>query len=77
MPFVEDWEKQAVDAYLESYQKAIKGCQSYPKDDMTARELFDMFVLERALYEIVGEIVNRPDWLRIPVQGVCQIIGIK
>ncbi len=77
LPFVEDWEKQAVDAYLESYQKAIKGCQSYPKDDMTARELFDMFVLERALYEIVGEIVNRPDWLRIPVQGVCQIIGIK
>jgi len=38
---------------------------------LTPREknLLDIFVLERAAYEILYEAENRPDWLSIPVRG--------
>ena len=36
--------------------------------------LLDGFLLEKALYEVGQELKNRPDWTRIPLQGVLQLM---
>jgi len=35
--------------------------------------LLDLFLLEKAAYEICYETANRPDWLGIPVDGLARI----
>ena len=36
--------------------------------------LLELFLLEKAFYEIVYEAANRPDWLAIPIAGVLDIL---
>ncbi len=33
-------------------------------------ELLRLFLLEKALYEVIYELNNRPDWLDIPLRGL-------
>ena len=33
-------------------------------------ELLRLFLLEKALYEVLYELNNRPDWLDIPLRGL-------
>ena len=35
--------------------------------------LLETFVLEKALYELVYELNNRPAWVRIPLQGILSL----
>jgi maltose alpha-D-glucosyltransferase/alpha-amylase len=74
LPWAMDWEKQASEAFMEGYRKAVGDCPSYPADPATARKLIDLFTLEKALYEVCYEAANRPDWLRIPLQGVARLV---
>jgi maltose alpha-D-glucosyltransferase / alpha-amylase len=39
-----------------------------------ARGLLELFVLEKALYELRYEIANRPDWAEIPLRGVLALL---
>ncbi len=32
--------------------------------------LLELFVLEKAVYELKYEVDNRPDWVRIPLTGL-------
>ena len=32
-------------------------------------------MLDKAFYELVYELNNRPDWVRIPLRGVLELIG--
>jgi predicted trehalose synthase len=35
----------------------------------------DVYLLEKAFYELSYELHNRPDWVRIPLQGIRQLVG--
>ena len=39
------------------------------------RELLDLFLFDKALYEIAYELSNRPAWVSIPVAGVLELLG--
>jgi maltose alpha-D-glucosyltransferase / alpha-amylase len=41
-----------------------------PRGGAARRHLLDLFVLEKALYELRYEMNNRPDWARIPLEGI-------
>jgi maltose alpha-D-glucosyltransferase/alpha-amylase len=62
------------EAFIEGYRQTIGDCPSYPADPATAQKLIDLFMLEKALYEICYEAANRPEWLRIPLQGVARLV---
>jgi len=32
--------------------------------------LIDIYLLEKAIYEVGYELNNRPEWIRIPVRGI-------
>ena len=57
-----EWARTAGDAFLEGY-----GVERSP--------LLDAYVLDKALYEVVYESDNRPDWVHIPLAAVKRILG--
>jgi maltose alpha-D-glucosyltransferase/alpha-amylase len=55
---------------LTAYENAAAGSPSFPKSAQQARDLIQLFTLQKALYEIRYELANRPSWVGIPVDGV-------
>jgi len=74
LPLARDWAVRAVEAFMAGYRAAIEGCPSWPAGTRAADGLIELFALEKALYEIAYEAANRPDWLRIPVDGVLDML---
>ncbi len=60
----QQWAARARDAFEAGYSQA-SGC-----DFAQNRALVDAFEIDKALYEIVYEARNRPDWLGIPVAAI-------
>jgi len=60
--------------YLNSYLDAVKDSGLLPEDRNQRQLLLDLFVLEKAVYELRYELNNRPDWASIPLQGILQIV---
>jgi trehalose synthase-fused probable maltokinase len=64
------WSEKAQSAFLEAWRDATGGAVFRAGDPVLERALLDAFLLEKALYEVVYEINNRPTWLPIPLRGV-------
>jgi maltose alpha-D-glucosyltransferase/alpha-amylase len=57
-------------AFLRAYfEVAIPG-KFIPQTGEELRVLLDAYLLEKAMYELGYELNNRPDWIRIPLQGI-------
>jgi maltose alpha-D-glucosyltransferase/alpha-amylase len=67
------WERDAIHHFLEGYGKATEGLASVPSDPASFRALLDLFLIEKALYELRYEIANRPDWVAIPLRGLLEL----
>ncbi|TAK82838.1 MAG: maltose alpha-D-glucosyltransferase [Aquabacterium sp.] len=64
-----EWEAAARAAFLLGYEETAGGSGIY--DGLRPGEgLLGLFELEKALYELRYELNNRPDWVRIPLQGI-------
>ncbi|MFS0731752.1 phosphotransferase [Curtobacterium sp. 1P10AnD] len=62
-----DWAHEARNAFLTGYEQAIGG------DLHAHREVLDAFELDKAVYEVVYESRNRPDWVDIPLAAVARL----
>ena len=69
------WRDRACAAFLESYRDAMSDARLWPADDAAAGRVLDVFLLEKALYEIEYEIAHRPEWIRVPLAGVLRILA--
>jgi maltose alpha-D-glucosyltransferase/alpha-amylase len=70
------WRRLTEDAFLRAYVETIRGVASWPGED-GAKRLLDLFLLEKALYEVVYEASNRPRWLSVPLSGLTRILGLE
>jgi maltose alpha-D-glucosyltransferase/alpha-amylase len=74
MPALEKWAAfwtAVVSAeYLRGYWGAAEGHSFVPPTRDERRLLLDIFLLQKALYEIGYELNNRPAWVRIPLRGI-------
>ncbi len=73
-PLAHDWERRSAAAFLDGYRATIAGCVSYPGKPDQAQRLLELFILEKAFYEMSYELANRPSWLRIPLEGIRAIL---
>jgi maltose alpha-D-glucosyltransferase/alpha-amylase len=73
-PWAEAWHRGTSAAFLRAYREAAGDAPFLPGDPNEFAELLDLFVLDKALYELVYELNNRPDWVRIPLAGVLALI---
>ena len=74
-PWSDDWRRRVKQAFLAGYRAAIGDCPSFPKDEGLTNQLLDLFMLEKALYEICYEAANRPDWIHIPLADAVEMMG--
>ncbi|MFO1372629.1 MAG: hypothetical protein U1F42_09630 [Candidatus Competibacteraceae bacterium] len=45
--------------------------------DEQFRQTLVLFTLEKACYELRYELGNRPDWVIIPLGGLCELLSLK
>ena len=69
--------RRRAQAFLEAYRETIAGCPSYPEDEVEAAPPARFLPARKALYEICYEAANRPGWLRIPLKGVTNVLGLE
>jgi maltose alpha-D-glucosyltransferase/alpha-amylase len=69
-----DWRGAARKAFLDAYREHATGSPGWPDDPAAARRLIELFMLEKACYEICYEAANRPKWIAIPLRGVLDIL---
>jgi len=58
--------------FLKTYLDIIRQTGLLPEDPEQIKVLLDAFLLNKVLYEIGYELNNRPDWVKVPLQGVLQ-----
>ncbi|KAA0687997.1 maltose alpha-D-glucosyltransferase [Neorhizobium sp. P12A] len=66
--------QSAEEIFLNSYSQALAASPDLPRGDGDIRRVIDIFLLEKAAYEIAYEARNRPKWLPIPLAGFANII---
>ena len=68
------WQAQIVDAFLGAYDDVGRaaGLASARAEQST---LLELFILEKAVYELAYEVGHRPEWVHLPVSGLLDILG--
>jgi maltose alpha-D-glucosyltransferase/alpha-amylase len=72
-PLTLEWEQQARETFLRAYDKHAGGHGLY-ETLQPGRGLLGLYELQKALYELRYELDNRPDWVRIPLQGILRLM---
>jgi 4-alpha-glucanotransferase len=68
------WIGEATATYLDGYLSSAEGTPGCPAERADALRLITFFTLEKALYEVLYELANRPEWVGIPLQGVLALL---
>ena len=74
-PWAECWYAFIAGSFLRAYVGAIAGASFAPADAGAFESLLQVYLLEKAVYEVGYELNNRPDWIAIPIRGIFQVIG--
>ena len=69
------WTQRISALFLASYLETAQDAAFLPRRREELEILLDVYLLGKAVYELGYELNNRPDWVRIPVQGVLQLLG--
>ena len=68
------WRNRASRDFIQGYIEAVQGTPGYPANEHVAASLLDLFLLQKAFYEIAYEAANRPAWLSIPLRSVLDLL---
>ena len=72
-PWAQLWERSAAAVFLHSYRETAQTAEFLPAEDSDFQELLDIFLLDKALYEVLYELNARPAWVRIPLMGIMSL----
>jgi maltose alpha-D-glucosyltransferase/alpha-amylase len=64
------WQNAASAEFLRSYRQTLLSNPNLLPAPDQAQSIFSAYMLEKALYELLYELNNRPTWLRIPIGGI-------
>jgi len=73
-PWARVWNIWVCKTFLESYIEHAAAGGFLPADREDVDILLNIYLLEKALYELGYELNNRPDWIRIPLTGILQLL---
>jgi maltose alpha-D-glucosyltransferase/alpha-amylase len=67
------WEQSITGEFLKAYREVVGQSPIVPSEPAAFRSLLGAFILDKAFYELVYELNNRPAWVRIPLQGILSL----
>jgi maltose alpha-D-glucosyltransferase/alpha-amylase len=68
------WHQWVSAAFLRAYLTHSAKGRHLPSDIEGVETLLNAYLIEKALYEIVYELNNRPDWVKIPLRGLLDLV---
>ena len=72
------WERDTREAFLRGYLRESSNARTgrgiLPSDAAHTRALIRLFETEKAFYELMYELNNRPDWMWIPMRGIAKLL---
>jgi maltose alpha-D-glucosyltransferase / alpha-amylase len=71
------WQRWVSVAFLRGYFKAAGAARFLPHELAERQALLDVFVLEKAVYELGYELANRPEWAFIPARGILALLDVE
>ncbi|MCO5177114.1 MAG: maltose alpha-D-glucosyltransferase [Thermomicrobiales bacterium] len=69
------WYQWVASSFLAGYLETAAGESFLPSDRETLGLLLDILLLDKAIYELNYELNNRPDWVRIPLSGLLDLLA--
>jgi len=64
------WQNTASSEFLRAYRETMAANPALLPSAQQSQALLAAYMLEKALYELLYELNNRPSWLRIPLAGI-------
>jgi maltose alpha-D-glucosyltransferase/alpha-amylase len=79
LPVLESWARfwraWAAVSFLQRYLATAAGSPLVPQTPAELQAALDTYMMEKALHEIGYELESRPDWVRIPILGILEVMG--
>jgi maltose alpha-D-glucosyltransferase/alpha-amylase len=76
-PWILFWHQWVTAAFLRAYMEAASEGSFLPQTRREVEVLLDVLLLEKAAYELRYELNNRPDWVKIPIAGILQLLETR
>jgi maltose alpha-D-glucosyltransferase / alpha-amylase len=73
-PWARIWNVWISSTFLNSYLQHAQPGGFLPSHREEINILLDVYLFEKALYELGYELNNRPDWVHIPLAGILQLV---
>ncbi|MGI4942242.1 MAG: maltose alpha-D-glucosyltransferase [Janthinobacterium lividum] len=78
---LQEFRTKAGAAFLEAYRAVLSAAEPRWVPEAAEAALLDLFLLEKAAYEIMYEAANRPTWIGIPLGGLhaiaARLVGLE
>jgi maltose alpha-D-glucosyltransferase/alpha-amylase len=72
-PWAHLWEQSVSSAFLRTYCGYARGVEVVPSEPLMFEQLLEAYVIDKAFYELVYELNNRPSWVMIPLTGILSL----
>ncbi|MDX2001922.1 MAG: maltose alpha-D-glucosyltransferase [Chitinophagales bacterium] len=73
--WAEDWYRNISAIFLNAYMEGTQGREFIPREENDTQLLLEIYLLEKAVYELGYELNNRPDWVAIPLRSISYILN--
>ena len=78
--FLDSFVQRATESFLTGYREAVVSADGRAPTEVEA-DLLDLFLIEKAAYEVVYEAANRPTWIDVPMHGLARytrhLLGVE
>jgi maltose alpha-D-glucosyltransferase/alpha-amylase len=72
-PWARAWQLWVGASFLRGYLATAGDAPFVPDDPGQCAALLNLFLIDKALYELQYELNTRPDWVRIPLRGLAEL----
>jgi len=70
-----EWRDRSAAAFLAAYREIMTNTRLWPADPQAADRMLNFFLLEKTLTEVEYELSHRPEWLRVPLNGMLRLLS--
>jgi maltose alpha-D-glucosyltransferase/alpha-amylase len=70
-----EWVGRSTAAFLAAYRENMTHSSLWPSGRQATGQMLDFFLFEKTLDEIEFELVQRPEWLRVPLTAMLRLLS--